>query len=204
MLGKRQGMLEVIKVLQKSRVLCTCDCGNQRILRIGHFNAGNASSCGCHWRVPSGMERGRMSYSNMMARCHNPKNKRFKDYGAAGITVCDEWRGNVRQFLEDMGPCPNGFQIDRIDNTKGYSKANCRWVSPKENMANRSVSVAYVVYGVRYKTCLEAASANGVSIATIGAWCKGRIAEGRYYPPRPNCYVEPVYRQAKEGRENAA
>lgn len=29
------------------------------------------------------------------------------------------------------------MQIDRIDNNKGYSPDNCRWVSVKDNMNNR-------------------------------------------------------------------
>ena len=119
--------------------------------------------------------------------------KRYKDYGAIGIHVCDEWRGNSRKFLEDMGKCPDGFQLDRINNTKGYSKENCHWVSPSENMANRSVSKRYVVDGIEYKTSSEAAIAHNVSTTTIFKWCKGRVVNGVYQEPKPNCYVAPVY-----------
>jgi hypothetical protein len=203
MIGARVEMLEIVEVLPKSRILCRCDCGNTREMRIGHFNAGYAKSCGCHWKVPKGLEVGatireRTAYGNMMARCHNPKNKRFKDYGAVGIFVCEEWRSSVAQFLKDMGPCPDGFQIDRIDNSKGYSKTNCRWVSPKENMANRSISMNFVVHGISYQSSSDAALTYGVTTITINAWCKGRIAKGRYYPPKPNCYVEPVYGREKQ------
>ena len=31
------------------------------------------------------------AYSGILARCTNPKNQAYKDYGARGITVCDRW-----------------------------------------------------------------------------------------------------------------
>lgn len=193
MIGKRHEMLEVVEKLQKSRYRCLCDCGNERIVKIGHFNTGAYKSCGCHWKTGLSDSREKICYGNMIARCHNPKNKRYKNYGAIGIEVCQEWRDDIRAFYRDMGPCPSGYQIDRIDNTKGYFKENCRWVSPKENMANRSVTMNWFVNGKKFKTSAEAARALNVSCPTIIAWCKGRIAKGKYYPPKPTCYVEYIY-----------
>ncbi len=40
-------MLTPIERLPNSKLRCVCDCGNERICRIGHFNAGNVRSCGC-------------------------------------------------------------------------------------------------------------------------------------------------------------
>jgi hypothetical protein len=36
-------------------------------------------------------------------------------------------------FYGDMGDRPTKLQLDRIDNDKGYSPDNCRWVTAKEN-----------------------------------------------------------------------
>ena len=46
MVGKRVHTLEVVARVNTAEVLCRCDCGNERIVRVGHFNAGNARSCG--------------------------------------------------------------------------------------------------------------------------------------------------------------
>lgn len=193
MSDKRIGMLAVVEKLSNSRYRCICDCGNERIIKIGHFNAGTAKSCGCHWRTGLNKSKEQNCYNNMIARCHNPNNKRYKDYGAVGIQVCQEWRNDIRIFYKDMGPCPDGYQIDRIDNTKGYYKDNCRWVSPKENMANRSISRKWHIAEKQFISSADAAKALNVTTATIIAWCKGRIAKGRYYPPKQGCYVEYIY-----------
>jgi hypothetical protein len=75
-------------------------------------------------------------WHGMRARCHNPKNQAYPRYGGRGIFMCDEWRDNFDCFYEDMGPKPHGFDLDRIDNNKGYSKENCQWVTRKENCRN--------------------------------------------------------------------
>jgi len=53
----------------------------------------------------------------MKQRCHNPKNKKFANYGGRGIQVCDQWKNDFPQFLKDMGPRPSRtHSIDRINN----------------------------------------------------------------------------------------
>ena len=73
----------------------------------------------------------------MWQRCTNPKQARYKDYGAKGISVCDEWK-NFAVFLKDMGEPPVGASIERIDNSKGYSPGNCIWATNEVQMRNTS------------------------------------------------------------------
>lgn len=60
--------------------------------------------------------------------------KQYKD-----IEMCDEWKEDYLKFRE--WALTHGYsdelQIDRIDNNKGYSPDNCRWVTVKDNMNNR-------------------------------------------------------------------
>jgi len=78
-------------------------------------------------------------YSSMIYRTNlSTKNKKvIKNYLNKGITCCEEWKNNFDQFVRDMGRCPEGYELDRRDNDKGYYKENCRWVSRNINQHNR-------------------------------------------------------------------
>jgi len=80
------------------------------------------------------------SWRNMIRRCEDPSHTNYKHYGAAGITVCRQWK-TFRAFLKDMGPRPDGHVLDRKDNLRGYCKSNCRWVTHKESTENRRITV---------------------------------------------------------------
>lgn len=129
--------------------LFQCECGNTTTTTIGRFNYGKTSSCGC---VAKESQRNRddfhgmrntpeyRSWRKMKERCCDPNNKDYKDYGDRGITVCDAWVNDFKQFYTDMGPKPEiegeFITLDRIDNSKGYSKDNCRWATQKEQSRN--------------------------------------------------------------------
>lgn len=76
-------------------------------------------------------------WSDMKRRCNKPTCPYFKDYGGRGIAVCPEWENSFGQFLFDMGEKPPGMSLDRIDNSAGYGKENCRWATPAEQRRNQ-------------------------------------------------------------------
>lgn len=79
------------------------------------------------------------TWKTMKRRCSNPKSKDYKTYGAKGINYDLSWE-NFFNFLTDMGPRPSiSHSLDRIDNSKGYSKENCRWATPQEQSENRRI-----------------------------------------------------------------
>lgn len=85
-------------------------------------------------------------WKGMIRRCHCETSKDFKDYGARGISVHDEWRHDFNTFYEwswDHGYNIN-LSLDRINNDLGYSPDNCRWGSDIEQRLNtRKYSKTY-------------------------------------------------------------
>jgi hypothetical protein len=80
----------------------------------------------------------------MNARCKDEDHNEFANYGARGIQVCARWDSFIA-FCVDMGVKPAGTSIDRIDNSSGYFKENCRWATMKQQARNtrRTVYVEF-------------------------------------------------------------
>lgn len=90
----------------------------------------------------------RCVWRSMKRRCQNPKDKRFARYGGRGIKVCARWLDSFDAFAADMGVCPSGASLDRIDNDGNYEPGNCRWATKLEQTNNRSNSKLVVIDGI--------------------------------------------------------
>lgn len=153
LIGQKFGRLTPIKYVgknkhSKSLYLCKCDCYKEKIVLGNSLVSGRTKSCGC-LRIKHGYSK-RNNYSktykawrSMLGRCNNPKVSNYKNYGGRDnpITVCDRWDinkgGSFENFLEDMGECPKGLSLDRINNDGSYEPNNCRWATNKEQANNK-------------------------------------------------------------------
>ncbi len=181
-IGQRIGRLLVIaRAASKSERdairacwLCQCDCGNTIVvtgasLNKGQQGKGGTRSCGClakekpikHGR---GNTKAYRSWHTMLQRCTNPNNPAYHRYGGRGISVCEEWR-DFRNFYADMGNPSPLLTLDRIDNSAGYSKDNCRWATRSEQGNNRSTNV-FITYLEKRLTLAQWAVETG-----LGKYC---------------------------------
>ena len=104
-------------------------------------------------------------WRGMRERCYNPNRPSYKWYGALGIKVCERWE-KFENFYVDMHPRPSGTQLDRIDGRLGYSKDNCRWATPLQNITNKDATV-FVEYEGKTVSLREAERLSGISARTI-------------------------------------
>ncbi|WP_250125503.1 hypothetical protein [Chroococcidiopsis sp. CCMEE 29] len=158
--GERFGRLTILgeagKVpLERYLLLVLCDCGQEKIVQRGHITRGGTKSCGCY-----GLELQKLGnpkhglsrtatyavWSAMIQRCTNPNIGNYELYGARGIKVAPRWLESVENFYADMGECPPGCSIDRIDNDGDYCPENCRWTTPKVQSRNTRTN-RHITYG---------------------------------------------------------
>jgi len=120
--------------------VCLCDCGKIKIVRNAHLKYGKILSCGCQNRdraTKHGCSKSKeyKKWSSMISRCVNQRNPKFFIYGGRGINVCERWK-DFRNFFDDMGPCPAGMTLERMDNNLGYCPENCQWETRKHQQRN--------------------------------------------------------------------
>lgn len=174
MAGQRHGRLLVTRRAGSIGKLaawhCLCDCGREAVVCGAKMRSGNTLSCGClhndtlvarttkHGAAKSAAcPNGSREYRSWCAaktRCYNQKFASYPNYGGRGITICDRWRFNFADFLSDMGLCPHGHSLDRIDNNGPYAPGNCRWATGV-TQANNTRANHFVEHGNERHTVAE-------------------------------------------------
>lgn len=133
---------------RKKKWLCVCDCGNETIVSGSNLRNGHTKSClKCGYEstkkaiTKHGQSHTKLFYvwHSMKNRCENPKHKSYEDYGAKGISVCEEWHDSTKFFKWALrNGYEEGLEIDRINVNGNYEPNNCRWVNRTQNANNKS------------------------------------------------------------------
>lgn len=158
-----------------------CSCGKVFSEFPSRILSGHKKSCGCKRNAGkfvhglNGNEFYHTWYA-MMQRCYNPTHHNYKNYGARGICVCEEWHSleNFIKWAEStVGRKQYGLTVDRIDNNGNYCPQNCKWSTFQEQRRN-SRQNRFIEYNGETKCLTEWAQEIGISKETLG----GRLKAG--------------------------
>lgn len=179
MIGKKFGRWEVIAETNERtyegaiKWLCRCECGTIKAVPGTALRNGSSKSCGCynHEIISQGKHKYKTKlyavWNSMKNRCRCKTDKAYHNYGGRGIGYTEEW--NDFDKFEEWA-LSNGYKqglwLDRIDNDKDYSPANCRWTTPKVQQNNKRTNVTLCIDGIT-KTVMEWADESGIPYPTI-------------------------------------
>lgn len=171
--GKMFGKLTVIKqvgVDKRGATLweCCCACGHITSIRGTSLTSGNSTQCKMCVSKTHGMSSSNFYkvWQGMKTRCTNPKAINFADYGGRGITYGPSWE-YFENFHQDMiDGYSEGLYLERRDNSKGYCRDNCRWVTPKEQNENMRCNV-HIEYRGNKLSAETVAKMTGLTRAAI-------------------------------------
>lgn len=155
----------------KAQWRCICACGKEVLCISGNLVQGVSRSCGCinTERVTKhGLHTTPeyQAWADMKTRCTCATNKSFRNYGGRGISYCPSWE-EFSVFITDMGVRPSPqHTLDRIDNNKGYSANNCRWVVMKTQQRNKRSNV-FALFNGEEKCISTIAEDNNVSYGAL-------------------------------------
>ena len=188
--GEKYGRLTAIEPLQKlgkkTVWVFVCACGVVKSLQLEKVRDGRVSSCGCLRKeltaarsITHGNSVGRKqsrelkSYNHAKSRCCNPNDEKFPRYGGRGITMREPWLNDAERFISDMGPCPPGHTLDRLEPNGHYEPGNCRWATSHQQARTRTDNVFVEFHGQKI-ILKDYASLTGLNYKTLHARMKYR------------------------------
>jgi hypothetical protein len=154
---------------------CMCDCETLFVTRSNSLQSGRTQSCGClrqeliaqlnktHAATNSREYR---AWQDMKTRCYNSNRPMYVYYGGRGISVCARWQRSFAAFLLDMGPCPDGYTLERRENADNYEPDNCRWATSMEQ-ANNTRRNVFLEFDGKRQTVAQWARELGMSPYTL-------------------------------------
>lgn len=201
LVGKQFGRLTVLHEAGRdkhSNALwqCECSCGVIKTYIASKLRSGTTRSCGCLHNEELRQRKITHNMTNtaeyeawrgMIKRCTNPNCKSFKDYGARGIKICEEWLSSFVAFYNSVGPKPTpAHEIDRINNNGNYEPGNCKWSISKEQCNNMRRNHK-IVFNGESMNIGQWATKLGINVRTL----RNRLIRNNW--PIEKAFTEPIH-----------
>lgn len=120
----------------------------------------------------------------MRRRCYLKTTKDYRNYGARGINVCQEWKKSFETF-RDWSISNNyaeGLTIERKENDKDYSPDNCEWAS-REKQGNNKRNNLLLTINNETHTSSQWSSLSKLSRGTIESRIKRGWSDAKLLVP---------------------
>lgn len=141
----------------RTKIKVLCDCGNLLMVMYWSLTSGHTKSCGCLQKEKvavvcqqfktHGMHNTRFYriWAGIKARCLNPNEPAYSDYGGRGITVYDKWKvfenfraGLYESYLKHVAEFgERDTTIERKNPNGNYEPSNVTWATRKEQGKTR-------------------------------------------------------------------
>lgn len=178
LVGQKVGRLYVSKYLglrkrqdgrNYSWFECVCECGSICERKGTDLKSGKINSCGCLRREISRNKATYHGYSRtklykvwqaFKARCNNPSDPAYHNYGGRGIGYAPEWDDYMafhKWAYENGYKQDVGLTLERIDVNKGYTPENCCWADRKRQSNNKRNNLFFTINNVTH---------------TLAEWCE--------------------------------
>lgn len=158
--------------------LCRCDCGTEKSVSQSQLTKGNSTSCGCYRKEylsqintkhGDSFTRLYTIWNKMKDRCYKENSQDYKNYGARGITICNEWLNSYKTFKD--WALANGYQehltIERKNIDGNYESDNCLWITIQEQQKNKRPPISKFINRRLQKPIKELAKEKGLSSSLV-------------------------------------
>jgi hypothetical protein len=176
-IGKKYNRLTIIEFCESKNgrvmVSAKCECGKKYTLKTIKGNI--TQSCGCAKIKKHGLWNHHLykRWTTIKSRCYNPNANQYKNYGGAGVTMCDEWRYDFKKFYDwcmENG-WQGGLEVDKDLKYPGktgkiYSPEYCCLVTHEINNRNRNNNV-FIEYKGEAKCIKEWSVILGIHYSTL-------------------------------------
>jgi hypothetical protein len=183
--GDRYGKLTIVREVAPMgkfrKVLCVCECSNEKEILLQNLRSGITISCGCYHkqRIKDPKPQTRKEnfeyketrlfkiWEGIKKRCYNKRCHAYKYYGAKGIELFTDWH----RFLDfRKWALNNGYSdkltIERMNVEKNYEPGNCTWIPLSDQNNNKSNS-RKVRHGNDEMTVAEWSKKLGIKLMTL-------------------------------------
>lgn len=133
------------KIKKQAWWLCKCKCGLIKTIHGASLRAGKSNSCGCYGHKKNSVQANNIIkfprhhglknhelyniWDHLLLKCYHIGDQHYKNYGALGFSVCDEWR-HAPNFIKWSveNEWKKGFSLEIKIDEKEFNSTNCFWI----------------------------------------------------------------------------